>query len=277
MVRRSLLGLLVLCAAYTGSAAAQSLPPEIAQSKKIRIATSATYPPMEFRDLATDKFVGFDVDLADAITKQLGVTVEWQDSAFGQLTPSVVSGRADMMISAISDLPVRWEQLDLIDYITSGSQFYTLAKNTEIKGLDDLCGKKVGTARSTSFPADIARWSAENCGKNGKPAIVFVGVDRMPLLVTEFQQGRIDAAVRSANTMPQMMQEEPGVYRVIAPPITHVLQGIGFAKTSSALREAVLTALHKLFADGTYRALLKKWNIESAAIDAPRMNTKPIQ
>ena len=90
-----------------GIASAQTLPPEIAQSKKIRIAVNGTYPPMESLDLVTNKLVGFDIDLGEAIGKVLGVEIEWQDGSFAQLIPSLESGRADMILSGMSDLPAR--------------------------------------------------------------------------------------------------------------------------------------------------------------------------
>ncbi|HEY2875101.1 MAG TPA: ABC transporter substrate-binding protein [Reyranella sp.] len=273
-MRRLSLVALLLC--LSGAAAAQTLPPEILAAKKIKVGTTATYPPMESHDPKTGELVGFDIDLGNAIAKQLGVVLEWQDTSFAQLTPSAASGRVDMVMSAISDLPIRWEQLDLVDYIVSGSQFYALAKSDWIKSLDDLCGKKIGTVRSNSFPADITKWSAANCEGKGKSPMTVVGVDRMPLLVTEFQQGRIDAGVRSMNTMPPLMQEQPGLYKLVGEPITRVVQGIGFAKGNTQLRHAALVALQQLFADGTYTKLLQKWDLERSAVAAPTVNTKPV-
>ncbi|MFX7732002.1 hypothetical protein ABTK10_20945, partial [Acinetobacter baumannii] len=72
-----------------------------------------------------------------------------------------------------SDLPARRETMDFIDYLKSGAQFYTLAASP-FAAPEDLCGKRVGTSRSTSFPDQIRRWSAENCEAKGKPAIVVV-------------------------------------------------------------------------------------------------------
>jgi polar amino acid transport system substrate-binding protein len=255
-----------------GAAAAQTLPPRIAADKVIRVAVNGTYPPMESVDPATNKLVGFDIDLGEAIAKKLGVTLEWQDGAFAQLIPAIQSGRADMILSGISDLPARRESLDFIDYLNSGAQFYTLDANAAIKTPADLCGKTVGTVRSTSFPANIEAWSAENCVKAGKPPITVAGVDRMPLVAVEMQQGRIDAAVRGSETIPTVMAQEPGVYRIVTPPFTTVYQGIAFAKTDTALRDAVLGALKLTIADGTYATLIAKWKLEASAAKAITIN-----
>jgi polar amino acid transport system substrate-binding protein len=276
MFRYFTAALLALFMLDVAVAAAQTLPPEITQSKKIRIAVNGTYPPMESLDLETNKLVGFDIDLGEALGKVLGVTMEWQDSSFAQLIPSLQSGRADMILSGISDLPARRETLNFIDYLNSGAQFYTLVKNTAIKSPEDLCGKQVGTVRSTSFPGNITQWSAENCEKAGKPAITVVGVDRMPLVTTELQQGRMDAAVRGSETLPKLMRDEPDTYRVVTPPFTKVYQGIAFLKTNPTLQSAVLEALQKLFVDGTYDAFIKKWNLEASAAKTLTVNGEPL-
>ena len=260
----------------TTQAQTQTLPPAIAQSKTIRIAVNGTYPPMESVDPATNKLVGFDIDLGEAIAKTLGVKLEWQDGAFAQLIPSVQTGRADMILSGISDLPARRENLDFLDYLNSGAQFYALASNATLKAPEDLCGKKVGTVRSTSFPAAIEAWSAENCVKPGKPPVEVVGVDRMPLVAVELQQGRIEAAVRGSETLPTIMAAEPGTYKIVTPPITVVLQGIAFTKENSALRDAVLAALNTAVADGTYAKLIEKWNLQASAAKAITMNGAPL-
>lgn len=254
---------------------AQPLPPAIATSKVIRVAVNGTYPPLESIDPATNKLVGFDIDLGEAIAQRLGVRLEWQDGAFAQLIPSIQTGRADMILSGISDLPARRENLDFIDYLNSGAQFYTI-ESSAIRAPADLCGKRVGTVRSTSFPGNIAAWSAENCEKTGKPAIEVVGVDRMPLVALELQQGRIDAAVRGSETLPTLMKQEPGTYRLVTPPFTVVLQGIAFAKSETTLRDAVLGAVKAIHADGTYTALIDRWALQASAAQAITMNGAPL-
>jgi polar amino acid transport system substrate-binding protein len=271
-----LIAALLAVALPHAAAMAQSLPAPRPAEKVVRIAVNGTYPPMESVDPATNKLVGFDIDLGEELAKRLGVTLEWQNGAFAQLIPAVQSGRADMILSGISDLPARRENLDFIDYLNSGAQFYTLASNQEIKSPADLCGKRVGTVRSTSFPGNIEAWSAENCVKAGRPAIEVSGIDTMPLVATELKQGRIDAAVRGSETIPTIMEQDPGAYRIVTPPFTTVLQGIAFPKGEPQLRNAVLGALKQVFADGTYAKLITKWKLEASAAKAITMNGAPL-
>jgi len=258
-----------------GMLAALVAPGAQAQTKVLKIAVNGTYPPMESIDPASNKLVGFDIDLGEAIGKAMGASLEWQDGAFAQLIPAVQTGRADMILSGISDLPARRESLDFIDYLKSGAQFWTLDKSP-IKTAADLCGKTVGTVRSTSYPAQIEAWSAENCVKQGKAPITVSGEDRMPLVHVDLQQGRIDAAVQGSETLPTVFKAAPGMYRIVTPPFTTVQQGIAFAKTNTALRDQVAGVVKKLFADGTYTALIAKWGLEASAAPAPGMNGGPM-
>ena len=80
--RRLLLLPVLLLAAVTAGAQAQALPERIVKAKVIKIGVNAIYPPMEYKDPDSGKLVGFDVDLANALAKELGVTLDWQESAF---------------------------------------------------------------------------------------------------------------------------------------------------------------------------------------------------
>ncbi len=70
------------------------------------------------------------------------------------------------------------------------------------KAATDLCGKKVGTTRSTSFPVEIEKWSKQNCEPAGKPAMQYVPGENSIDVRNQLKQGRIDAAVQGSETLP---------------------------------------------------------------------------
>ncbi|MEI8147101.1 MAG: transporter substrate-binding domain-containing protein, partial [Alphaproteobacteria bacterium] len=61
-----------------------SLPDRVRQAGRIVIATQPNYAPITFKDPATNRLTGFDIDLGEAIGKELGLRVEWQEIAFAQ-------------------------------------------------------------------------------------------------------------------------------------------------------------------------------------------------
>jgi len=264
----ALTGLLALGGAV---ASAADLPAAIKQSGVLNASVNAIYPPMEYKDPATGTLTGLDIDLGNALAKRLGVKIVWSESSFEQLMPSLATDRADLIISGISDIISRHAAADFIDYFKTGAQFYVQA-GSPAKIPTDLCGKNVGTSRSTSFPKNIAAWSKINCEAVGKPAIVVVNAESTVDARSQLRQGRIDGAVQGSETIPYAFSNEPGTYRALGTPFTTGYQGIAFKKGNTQLRDAVAGALGALIADGTYTAILTKYKLQGNAVSTVVIN-----
>jgi polar amino acid transport system substrate-binding protein len=266
------LALGALIASATLAAQAQTLPERIAKTRTIKIAVNAIYPPMEYKDPESGKLIGFDVDLGNALAKELGVTLEWQEAAFEQLIPSLQTGRVDMILSGLNDRPARRETMDFVDYLNSGVQFYTLASRSAVNQPIDLCGKTVGTSRSTAFPAEIKTWSDANCVAAGKPAITVEGTSDNAAARAQLKQERFEGGAQGSETVPYAMTLEPGIYKPLGAPFGGAQQGIAFAKADTQLRDAVLTAFKKLIADGSYASIVAKWKLQASAVKQAAVN-----
>lgn len=256
------LAITVCSLAAVSSVGAQTLPDDIAKSKVLRVALNAGYPPLEMRDPNTNEFIGFDIDLAKAIGKVLGVTVEHSDGAFEAMTPALQSGRVDMIMSGFYDTPKRRPMFTFVDYLKAGAQFYTLEANTELKTLTDLCGKTVTTQRGSSYPDTIKAWSDKNCVGAGKGAIEVIVDTDLGQQLTNLKTERAAAAVQGLEAVPAIIQTEPGVFRAFGEPFSSTLMGIAFQGDNTQLRDAVAAALKKVIADGTYDELIKKWKLD---------------
>jgi polar amino acid transport system substrate-binding protein len=259
----------LLCAT-TVSALAIELPPDIAKRGNIKIAVVPNYPPMEFRDPATNALSGFDVDLGEALGRKLGVKIEWQETSFAEFMPSISTGRVDAILSGFTDYASRHEIASFVDYLRSGPKFFVQqSRAAEFKDMAALCGKKVGASRRTMFPAEIAAWSQNYCASN---PIQFVGTDGSADARTQLKQGRIDAAVQGNETLPYLMDLEPGTYAPVGDPIATQFTGIALPVKEKALQQAMVEAINALVADGTYRALLAKWKLNDNGIEKATIN-----
>jgi polar amino acid transport system substrate-binding protein len=260
-------------AALALPAAAQALPDRIKQAGKIVIATMPNYPPITYKDPATNKLTGLDIDIGEAIGKELGLKVEWQEIAFAQMLPSLQTGRVDLVMAGMSDLPTRRDQQDFVDYFASGAQFYTsVAMSKEIKSQADLCGKKVGASRSTNWPQQIAEWSEQNCVAKGKPAITVIGTEGSIDARTQLKQQRIDAGVQGSETLPYLQTQEPNTYVILGEPFTRTLVGIPVVKTEPKLRDAVKAALDGMQKKGIYDQILDKHGLKTVALKPIAVN-----
>ncbi|MGA8706458.1 MAG: ABC transporter substrate-binding protein [Steroidobacteraceae bacterium] len=271
----AVLALLALGTAAAGIAQAQALPDRIAKAKVLKIGVNPIYPPMEYRDPESGKLVGFDVDLANALAKELGIGIAWQEAGFDQLLPSLTTGRIDLILSGLSDNAERRTTADFIDYLNSGAQFFTSVLRRDINQPQDLCGRTVGTSRSTTFPNDVKNWSDTHCVAAGKPAIRVEGTNDNAAARSELKQGRLDAAAQGSETVPYVMVLEPGVYKSIGGPFGGVPQGIAFTKADVPLRNAVLAAFKKVLANGAYTAIIARWNLQASAVTQAAVNGAP--
>ncbi|WP_225771336.1 ABC transporter substrate-binding protein [Inquilinus sp. Marseille-Q2685] len=264
MTRFALLAACAAAALVAVPAGAQDLPARIKQAGKIVIGTNNNYPPIIFKDPATNELQGVDIDLGKAIAKQLGVEVEFQEIAFAQMLPSLQTGRIDMVMAGMSDTPARRDIADFVDYMKSGAQFYTItALADQIKSTDDLCGKTVGASRSTNWPQQIGEWSDKNCVAKGKPAITVVGTEGSADARTQLKTQRLQAAAQGNETLPYFQKLEPDTYVPIGEAFTESLVGIPVLKSEPQLRDAVKAAVETLQADGTYDQILAKYGLQA--------------
>lgn len=257
------------------AASAQALPERIKSAGKIVVATQPNYAPIAFKDPATNQLTGFDIELGEAIGKELGVKIEWQETAFAQMLPSLQTGRVDMALAGMSDLPARRETVDFVDYMVSGAQFYTVtAFKDSIKTPEDLCGKTVGASRSTNWPKQIGEWSEANCVSKGKPAITVVGTEGSVDARTQLKTQRLQGGVQGSETMSHFQKLEPNTYVPLGKPFTRTLAGIPFAKTAEGgqLRDAVKGALERLQASGAYDALIAKYGLTDNVLKPVSVN-----
>jgi polar amino acid transport system substrate-binding protein len=269
MIRRSLLAIAFLCAAAVGPAPAGELPPEIRQGG-LKVAIVPNYPPMEFRDPATNALTGFDVDLGEALGKRLGVKILWQETSFDQLMPGLATQRFDAILSGMTDYASRQDAATFVDYLRGGPRFFVQqSRAAEFKDPAALCGKRVGASRRTMFPQQIAAWSETHCG--GSP-IQFVGTEGSGDARTQLKQGRIDAAVQGNETLPYVMDLEPNAYMPVGEVITVQVTGLAVPVKGKELQQALAEAIEALIADGTYKTLLAKWKLTDNGVEKVTIN-----
>jgi len=167
-----------------------------------------------------------DIDLGEAIAKELGVAIEWQDTEFAQIFSSLQTGRVDMALQGISDLPDagRWPIREL-----PAQRLAVLHQPGKRRDHQDAGGslrQERGASRSTNWPKRIEEWSAANCVAKGKPAIKVVGTEGSADARTQLKSGRLDAAVQGLETLPYFQKLEPNTYVLIGQPFTEDLMGI---------------------------------------------------
>jgi polar amino acid transport system substrate-binding protein len=248
------------------------LPKSITEKGYISAGIAPNYPPMDFKDPATNKLTGIDYDLGTEISKRLGIEIKWQETAFEQMVSGLATNRIDIVMSGMTDTPERQKTVDFVDYFSTGPQFYTLESQKDLKEIEDMCGKKIGTSRRTTFPVEIAKWSDVNCVAKGKPAITVIGTEGSADARAQLRQSRLDAAVQGSETLPYIQGQEPGVFKIIGEPLARQLTGLGVAKNNPELSAAIIATLNDMIKDGSYLKILDKWNLKDGAVTEATLN-----
>jgi polar amino acid transport system substrate-binding protein len=268
-MRTSILAAGIAAMTLMAPAFAQDLPEAIRKQGNLRVGIEATYPPMAYKDPATNERRGVNVDLVTAIGKELGIELRWEEMAFAQLIPAITTERVDFSGTSMTDLPSRREKLSFVDYISTGAQiFTTVAQQKGAQQPTDFCGRSVSTPRTTNYFPQAQAWSEKNCVAAGKPPMRMIGSEGAAASRTDLQQGRADAAILGAEFVVYLSQQNPGTFVAIGDPISRNLSGMAFAKEQAPLRDAVAGALTRLIAKGTYLEILKKHGLEKQALSA---------
>ena len=216
--------------------------------KPLRVATDATFPPMEF--VENGKRTGFDVEMVEAVGKVLGRPIEWVDIDFKGLVPGLVSKRFDMAVSAIYITDERKKVVDFTQpYYAGGLVVMVKDGNTAIKTPADINGKKVSVQVGTKSVAYT---------KEKFPQVQLMEVEKNQEMFNLVDIGRADAAVTGKPAAYQYVRTRGGL-KVLPEQITTEEYGMAIRKDTPDLTKAVNGALQKLKADGTYDQIVKKW------------------
>lgn len=117
--------------------------------QKLTMVTSSEYPPYQFRDLVSgkDEIIGFNVDVAKYITKQLGYDVEVIDTE--AIIAALQSRRADFSVAGMVPTEERKKYVDFSDVYFEAKNTIVSRKGSNLKTPTDLVGKKVGAPLGT--------------------------------------------------------------------------------------------------------------------------------
>jgi polar amino acid transport system substrate-binding protein len=234
-----------------------------AAGEPISAAVVPNYPPLEFKDPATGKLTGFDVELGEALAARAGTTIRWQETSFDQMMSALATGRVALILSGMSDSSERRASVHFVDYLKTGPQFFTLREHAAaFSDLTALCGNRVGASRRTTFPAEIGEWSDEHCTRLGKPAVVVMGTDGSADARLQLRQSRVDAAVQGAETLGYLMGQEANAYVTLGKMFgAPQYQGIAIDRKNEATLRQIGDAMSALLADGQYVKLAAKWGL----------------
>ena len=268
--------------AFGASSAAplfKDLPAAIQQSKEINVGTSVAYPPYDYNTATNQTVIGFEPDLRAAIAKVLGISFVTHVVTFQELIPGIQAARFQVAMDGISDTSACEKVVDFVDYGATGNVILVLSTNKKgITDVDSLCGKSVGTAEGTEGgvrPADIDKI----CKSEGKPPVQNIIYPDSPDIQLALKAGRVFSQLEDTATGGYDALVSHG--QITAIPITKFnsgvfipdIFGIVVPKGQTQLEKALRAAFNTIIANGTYAAILKKWDLSGLAVKKAGINS----
>jgi polar amino acid transport system substrate-binding protein len=253
-------------ASTPGTTSSTPLLDQVKQRGVIKVGIRSDNPPHSFTDDG-GHWVGFDVDIATAVAKDLGVRLE--PVKVDELTriSYLQNGRIDLAVASISKTKKRAQQVDFSEtYFFSKQSF--LVRDGTATSYAGLVGKRVGASRGSSSIGNWTAWLASH-GHPGTPDIVQFG-DKQAA-VAAVKQGSIMGWAEDYEVLAAYAKKTPGL-RVLDDPggIGVKLDGIAMRKNESSLQLAVNLALQNIAASGQYDTIYDRWFGPKSATPVPR-------
>ena len=229
----------------TKQESAQTPAPET--GKVLKMGTNAAFPPYEYKE--GDKFVGIDVDIAEALAKELGAELEVVDMEFDSIIPSVDKGEVDFGMAGMTVTDERKEMVDFTSSYATGIQVVIVKDGSDIKDIDSLKGKKIGTQLGTTgdtYAKDD--FGAENVVSYGKGADAVIALNG----------GDVDAVIIDNEPARVFVEQNSGL-KILESKYAVEDYAIAVKKGNTALADEINAALEKLTTDGTIDNIIKKY------------------
>lgn len=225
--------------------------------------SDTTYPPME--SIVNGKAAGADVNIANALAKQLGTTAQIKTTGFDVIIPALVHNKCDAIISSMTITAQRSKVVHFTPYITVGAFLMVKQGNPDhITTLASLSGKSVAVESATT---ELAGLQAENkkLEKQGKKQITIKSYPADTSAAAAILSGHVVAYFADAPPVLYYIRTTKGKFQTAGKQIETAPEGIATRK-GDPLGKEIASAVNKLYANGQMTKILAKWKASQFAL-----------
>lgn len=220
---------------------------KVEEKGPLYVGTNAEFPPFEY--LEEGKVVGFDVDFINAIGKELGREIIVKDMSFDGLLPALQTKKVDVVVAGMTATEERQKAVNFSQPYYSANQVIILpTENTNIKGFEDLVGKRV--AVMLGFTGDVVVSEMEG-----------VEIERFNAAyagIMALQAGKVDAVVLDSETANNYVAKNEGL-KLAEGKGESEDYAIAVRKDDAKLLEELNIAITKIKEDGTFGEIIEKY------------------
>ena len=222
-----------------------------AQNKELVVGSSATYRPFAYEN-PNKEIVGYDVDIIKAVAQKAGVPIKIVNTPWTGIFAALNNGDVDLIISGVTINDKRKQSYDFTAPYFEARQLIAVPKDSSIKNLKDLAGKKIGVVNGSTGD-DIA---SRQFGKTNSDIRRF---ESTPVVISELVNNGLDAAIGDNGVISFRAQDHKQLKTVNDPSFPKEFFGIVVKQGNKALLDKLNAGLAAVKADGSYAQIYKKW------------------
>jgi polar amino acid transport system substrate-binding protein len=199
--------------------------------------------------------IGFEVDIAEALARELGVRAKFHQNDWSNLIPSLERGDFDVILNGLEDTPARRSRLRLSPPYFVYGETLAVRKGSTLRTLGDLSGRRIGTLNQTvaqelllAHHADVALYEGQ----------------QEPYM--DLAHGRVEGVLLDHVIADRYGCSLPELY-CVPQDLARGSYVIGLRPSDADLAERVDGALSALIARGELRRILEHWKLWDARQD----------
>lgn len=237
------------------------------EEKSITIGFDKTFVPMGFED-QDGKYIGFDIDLAEAVFAEHGIKVNWQPINWDLKETELNNGNIDLIWNGYSVTEERKEKVLFSNPYMNTEEVLVVKKDKEISKLSDMKDRVLGAqSGSSGYEAFLAN------PKKLKDIVKDTDATQYETFTQAFidlKSDRIDGIlVDKVYANYYLAQEgETDNYDIISANLDSGNFAVGGRKADETLIKTINETFTKLYKDGKFQEITNKWFNEDTATDS---------
>ena len=241
----------------TSTSAASSVP------NPIVYCVDTTYPPAE--SIVNGTAAGYDIDIANAIAKQLGSTAQIKTTGFTVIIPALLHKKCNAIISSMTITTERSKQVHFSPYLDVGT--FLMVKKGNPSHVTDVASLSGKSAAVESATTQLDTLQAENkiLQKQGKPLITIKSYPADTSAAAAIQAGKVDAYLADATPVLYYIRTTGGKFQTAGKQVGIAPEGIATRK-GDPLGLQINNAIQALYLNGKMKTILAKWQASQFAL-----------
>lgn len=235
---------------------AELVPDSIKSDGKLVVGANIFYAPAEFYAADGVTPQGYDIDLANALAKVMGLEADIQQSEFASIIPAIGT-KYEIGISNFTITAERQNTVNMIQYFELGSGWGVPAGNDSGFDPADICGSTIGVQTGTYQDEILTAKNQEECADN---PIQIQKQDEQSRITLAASNGQIDAMYADSSVVDYAVSITDGQIESVGE--VEDLSGVGIVlPQDDEWTEATRAATQYLMDEGYMDKIFETWGI----------------